>query len=141
MTILIFDFWVVVLFYLDDGKTRGAYGALSRFHRGIGESVRLILLRKSCAPGFMSCPELLRRVDFWTPWTGTRRIYAPPASNTRAFRRFQELQRYPRAGNAVAEDGRQYVLLKLPGKPNKTFIVSENGQRKWEDNWIVFNMR
>ena len=71
------DVWTLILFDIDDNRTRGAFRALSPWHENIGETARQIIEARvrTTDPNYYGNWSLeYMRVSFWTPWVGTRRI-------------------------------------------------------------------
>ena len=102
------DVWTLILFDIDDNRTRGAFRALSPWHENIGETARQIIEARVSAtePSYSgSWTQAFNRLSFWTPWVGVRCIPGV----------------YPEHMNSSAEIRHQ------------TFV---NG--KWMDRWYIY---
>ena len=76
------EVWIVMLFFTDDSRTRGALRAVSRHVQGAGEAAR-IAVEGACdrAREFNTAAcafnEYFLRASWWTPWARDNRIYSP----------------------------------------------------------------
>ena len=76
------EVWIVMLFFTDDSRTRGALRAVSHHVQGAGEAAR-IAVEGACDRARVfntdACAfnEYFLRASWWTPWAGDNRIYSP----------------------------------------------------------------
>ena len=76
------EVWIVMLFFTDDSRTRGALRAVSHHVQGAGEAAR-IAVEGACDRARVfntdACAfnEYFLRASWWTPWVGVNRIYSP----------------------------------------------------------------
>ena len=111
------EVWIVMLFFTDDNRTRGALRAVSRHVQGAGEAAR-IAVEGACdrARVFNTDTvfnEYFLRASWWTPWVGTNRIYSPAQMHGPARDRWNRLTAYYRLRRGVAVHYRDYIEVHM----------------------------
>ena len=76
------EVWIVMLFFTDDSRTRGALRAVSHHVQGAGEAARIAVEGACDRARVFNCDTLafnayFLRASWWTPWAGANRIYSP----------------------------------------------------------------
>ena len=110
------EVWIVMLFFTDDSRTRGALRAVSRHVQGSGEAARIAVGAACARVGDPRDPifnEYFARASWWTPWVGANRTYSPAQMHGPARDRWNSLTAHYRLHRGVTVHYRDYIEVHM----------------------------
>ena len=128
------EIWVLLLFYIDDCKTRAALRVLSREHQASGERARRRVQRMDTGPGSALVTDLVLRIGWWTPWVGMRMLRAPPRLPRDIYTHWESIGTY--RPSHYGQDGRgPFYVVRGHNDNKRRFEIWVDGY--WVSTWAL----